>query len=187
MEPKTDAAKDPVTVAIGQTIRRLRDDAGLSQATLAQAVRERGLPSMRQPALARIEKGERRLQFEEAMAMADVLGARLDDLRPDNVREAHEIKRLASEIAEAEEALMHALAELQADAEDLALALESPAAELLDPALVTRWKRRASEATIDNVARSAKELHPLHRSTRDIDGPVVSEMLLEADRGTSTP
>lgn len=65
---------------IGANIRCLRRSAGMSQADLATAAGIGSTPHSGQLTVHKIESGTRRLQFSEAILIADVFGISLDDL-----------------------------------------------------------------------------------------------------------
>lgn len=58
-------------------LRVLREQAGMSQAALAAAMRERGKP-WHQSTVARVESGKQPAGFEEAADLAAILGTRID-------------------------------------------------------------------------------------------------------------
>src|SRR5580698_1332266 len=58
-------------------LRLLREQADMSQAALAAAMRERGKP-WHQSTVARVESGKQPAGFEEAAVLAEILGASLD-------------------------------------------------------------------------------------------------------------
>jgi transcriptional regulator with XRE-family HTH domain len=64
---------------IGGNIQRTRNTAGWSQADLAGRLTDHGL-SFPQQTINRIEHGERPLKFEEALAIADLLGVTVASL-----------------------------------------------------------------------------------------------------------
>jgi len=61
---------------MGQNLQRLRKEAGLSQSALAKAA---GVPI---GSLRNWEQGRRKLFFDAAVRIAEVLGVNLNDLRP---------------------------------------------------------------------------------------------------------
>src|SRR4051794_14886041 len=66
----------------GLRVRDLRQGAGLSQTELAELLTERGAP-FNQPAIVRLESGQRILSVEEALALAQVLNIEIDVLLDD--------------------------------------------------------------------------------------------------------
>jgi transcriptional regulator with XRE-family HTH domain len=73
MSKRKDEEARPSEV-FAKRLREMRKARGLSQAELAQLMTERGTP-MNKAALLRIEKGERGLSLDEALAFAAVLNA----------------------------------------------------------------------------------------------------------------
>lgn len=66
-------------VRIGKNVRRLREARGLSQAALAERMRQAGW-KWSQPTVAAIEKGERSLKFAEAMNLFSLPVLDVDDV-----------------------------------------------------------------------------------------------------------
>jgi transcriptional regulator with XRE-family HTH domain len=64
---------------LGNNLRRLRDEADMTQAELAQAMIERGW-QWHQSTVARVESGRQSVRFSEAEALAKILGIALDRL-----------------------------------------------------------------------------------------------------------
>ncbi|MBT1002632.1 helix-turn-helix domain-containing protein [Paenarthrobacter sp. DKR-5] len=65
--------------AVGRAVARLREETGLSQSELAQALRSRGVP-WTQGTLSRVENGDRAVKLTEAPALASALGSTIDQL-----------------------------------------------------------------------------------------------------------
>lgn len=65
---------------IGQSIREIREALGVSQAELANSMRDRGFSNYFPQTIAKLEGGRRSLQFDEGVAMADILGVAAEDL-----------------------------------------------------------------------------------------------------------
>ena len=88
---------------VGGNLRGLRAVAGLTQTDLAEAMSARGC-SWQQQTVLRIEKGARPLKFEEADALAAVLGCTLEEVRSyDHVAAAGlELRRVQERIRELE-------------------------------------------------------------------------------------
>jgi transcriptional regulator with XRE-family HTH domain len=63
----------------GSEVRRLRKQAGLSQAGLGAAATERGTP-LDTSAISRIESGQRAIRLDEAALIASILGISLDGI-----------------------------------------------------------------------------------------------------------
>jgi transcriptional regulator with XRE-family HTH domain len=63
----------------GNNLRRLREEADMTQAELAQAMTERGWP-WHQSTVARVESGRQSVRFSEAEVLAKILGVALDRL-----------------------------------------------------------------------------------------------------------
>lgn len=84
---------------VGRNLRALRRAAKISQSDLAAGMTRRGA-AISQPIFTRIERGERPLKFQEAMAAADVLGLTVTDLlhppepAGDELRAAHYLGEL---------------------------------------------------------------------------------------------
>src|SRR5690242_8174997 len=79
---------------IGEHIRQLRVEKGMSQTALAQAMTDFGYP-MQQQTILKIEKGSRALKLAEAIAMAGALNQTVTAMVPlDNER--HQIKTAVS-------------------------------------------------------------------------------------------
>jgi transcriptional regulator with XRE-family HTH domain len=75
---------DDYEVQVGQNLRKMREARGMTQAELAGAVAERGLP-FRQQTIVKIEKGHRPLRLREAHEIAAALELRIDDLVAEQV------------------------------------------------------------------------------------------------------
>lgn len=65
-------------VTVGENVRRLRKAAGMSQAELAAAMRERGQLHWRQNTVSRVENGRQPLDFLELEPLGEILGNILD-------------------------------------------------------------------------------------------------------------
>jgi len=63
-----------MAVVIAANIRRLREAKGLTQASLAAALTDAGLPSVYPQTITKIETGARALGFTEGIAIACALG-----------------------------------------------------------------------------------------------------------------
>jgi transcriptional regulator with XRE-family HTH domain len=61
---------------VGERIRRLRDDAGLTQEDLAKKV------GLKRTSITNVERGRQRLPLHQMVMIADQLGAELRDLVP---------------------------------------------------------------------------------------------------------
>jgi transcriptional regulator with XRE-family HTH domain len=61
---------------LGANIQRFRKAAGISQATLAKDMVERGF-SFQQPMIGKIERGERELRIRELVTLSEILGVEL--------------------------------------------------------------------------------------------------------------
>ena len=70
---------------IAKNIRRLRELHGMSQADLADALKDRGVPGMHPQTITKIEAGTRALKFAEGLVLAEVL-----QVRPEELRRLHE-------------------------------------------------------------------------------------------------
>lgn len=64
--------------AFTQWLRTVRAEAGLSQQKLADTLRAGGLSNFHQTTVAKIERGERPLRLDEAVAIAELFGTTLD-------------------------------------------------------------------------------------------------------------
>jgi transcriptional regulator with XRE-family HTH domain len=63
----------------GENVQRLRKVAGLSQAELAAAMTDEGFP-MQQQTVLKLEKGQRPMRLAEAVALARILKAKVEEL-----------------------------------------------------------------------------------------------------------
>lgn len=100
---------------LSQNVTRLRKVCGLSQAALAEAMRERGQGHWRQTTVSRIETAKQAVSVGEAVELAAILGDVLADVLPQaatpaseqlralNFRLAaaiHDMRRLAADLAQ---------------------------------------------------------------------------------------
>ena len=67
--------------SVTQTVKRLRKGSGLTQDTVAKALQARGVNISRSQ-FAKVERGERNLEFAEASVLAEVLNVPLTGLIP---------------------------------------------------------------------------------------------------------
>lgn len=65
---------------IGRNIRRLREEKALSQAELADSLLQQGIRGMHPQTITKLESGSRALKFNEAIALAAVLGVSIGEL-----------------------------------------------------------------------------------------------------------
>lgn len=106
--------------AVGRAVQRLRTQAGLSQAEMAERMRERGWKWL-QPTSWSVEQGKRPLRFAEAVDLAPLLGARLEDLLSDPLEGTlREARALASDADTERSRAQVRAAELTAQADALA-------------------------------------------------------------------
>lgn len=86
---------------VGENLRRLRVVLRISQAGLAEALTQAGVPYIRQQTIVHIEKGRRPLKLSEALAIADILevdlGALLAPDRSDEMVQALALDRRLSD------------------------------------------------------------------------------------------
>lgn len=61
-------------------LRTTRERKGMTQAQLAEAMTEHGIPGWRQQTVTRVENGHRRIWIGEAQALADILGTTMERL-----------------------------------------------------------------------------------------------------------
>ena len=74
---------------IARNIRRLRELHGMSQADLADALKDRGVPGMHPQTITKIEAGTRAVKLTEGLVLAEVL-----QVRPEELRRLHEERAL---------------------------------------------------------------------------------------------
>ena len=77
------------TGPIARNIRRLRELHGMSQADLADALKDRGVPGMHPQTITKIEAGARAVKLTEGLVLAEVL-----QVRPEELRRLHEERAL---------------------------------------------------------------------------------------------
>ena len=70
---------------IARNIRRLRELRGMSQADLADALKDRGVPGMHPQTITKIEAGTRAVKLTEGLVLAEVL-----QVHPEELRHLHE-------------------------------------------------------------------------------------------------
>lgn len=149
------AADDAV---IGQKIARLRG--GMSQAQLAELMRDQFGWRWSQATVWAIEKGERPLRFAEAQDLVNVLGAALDyplDLLDLTAEPSTTGLLLAlAMIGHADTRLHLALREYGEAAKDLSAAAEAAPLTDQDRKTVDWWARYSAE--VDALARRLTEL-----------------------------
>jgi transcriptional regulator with XRE-family HTH domain len=92
--------EDPERI-FGQRLRVLREEAGMTQAQLAERMTGQGFP-MHQTTIGKIEANQRPVRVNEASMLAGILGLQLSDLLAD--------PDLTAEVAELREELEQALA-----------------------------------------------------------------------------
>lgn len=115
-------------------VRRLRDERnqqGLSLAALSERLSDQLGVTLDKSALARVERSERGVRLDEAVAIARALGLRLEDMIPSEYSLEEEASRLEQHLAEhhAEIARLDAAKE---EAESSATVIELRLAELRD-------------------------------------------------------
>lgn len=115
-------------------VRRLRDERnqqGLSLAALSERLSDQLGVTLDKSALARVERSERGVRLDEAVAIAKALGLRLEDMIPSEYSLEEEASRLEQDLAEhhAEIARLDAAKE---EAESSATVIELRLAELRD-------------------------------------------------------
>jgi transcriptional regulator with XRE-family HTH domain len=115
-------------------VRRLRDERnqqGLSLAALSERLSDQLGVTLDKSALARVERSERGVRLDEAVAIARALGLRLEDMIPSEYSLEEEASRLEQDLAEhhAEIARLDAAKE---EAESSATVIELRLAELRD-------------------------------------------------------
>jgi transcriptional regulator with XRE-family HTH domain len=64
---------NPSEGSLGRNIKRYREAAGLSQAELAEALSEAGVPGMHPQTITKLEAGSRSLKFTEGIPLAKIL------------------------------------------------------------------------------------------------------------------
>lgn len=108
---------------LAQRIREVREEQSLSQGDLAKRMRERGLEGFQQQTVARIESGNRKVTFGEAIALATALNHTPEGLLGEDGEEAlvqrgANVARTASALSRAAQDYTVALFDfvLQADA-----------------------------------------------------------------------
>lgn len=89
---------------VGEALRQLREEAGLSQAEFAERLTGAGMPTHQQTVL-KIEKGQRSLRMTEAVVIASVLRVELADL----VTPGGSLERAASSVVAAEMSVRRAV------------------------------------------------------------------------------
>lgn len=85
--------------------RRLREErarAGLTQTDVARQLSERTGTKIDSSALTRVEKGQRAVKLEEALALAEILGEPLDTLLHDEPEDERRLADLEHELVEAQ-------------------------------------------------------------------------------------
>jgi transcriptional regulator with XRE-family HTH domain len=118
--------------ALGRAIHQLRKGQGMSQADLASALSDEGMPGFYPQTIVKIEQGRRSLKFIEAMAIANIMGIDPVDLldlenhHPDDARAMREVRLLAH----AAEELWRAYRSLEDRFADLKRLADDPEADL---------------------------------------------------------
>lgn len=83
---------------VGEKVKRVRRALGMTQAELAAALADRGLPFQQQTIL-KVERGSRPLRFEEARAIAEILNTTTEELS--ELSETEEIHAAAEQLQNA--------------------------------------------------------------------------------------
>lgn len=95
--------------AFRHNLSEAREAAGITPASLAEQMTERGFPFHRQT-VQRIESGERSVKLDEALALAELLGERLDCMvgseRTRVLRDAEDLARRFSDLGDSAGRLM---------------------------------------------------------------------------------
>jgi transcriptional regulator with XRE-family HTH domain len=127
----------------GARVRQAREDRGWSQEALARHLRDTAAGvDLHQSAIARLERGERAIRFNEAAALAKVLNIDLRpfagiDVEPLLTEEDYErVKALAEERRTMEKQVADQLLNLRKQHEDEAAELEQTRMHIAE----TRWK-----------------------------------------------
>lgn len=123
---------------IGRNIRRVREDAGISQAELAKRLNDLGATGFYPQTITKIEKGDRALKFSEAVTVAGALNVDLSILEPLPMDE-DEMERYLARI------------QLKAARVDLTLVFR----EVLDALDRLHKLGLEGEATVESVVRQA--------------------------------
>lgn len=126
----------------GNRVRAAREDRGWSQEALARHLKEAAGVELHQSAIARLERGERAIRFNEAAALAKVLNIDLRpfagiDVEPLLTDEDYErVKKLAEERREMEKRLGEQLLDLRKQHQEEAAELDKHRMLVAE----TRWK-----------------------------------------------
>ena len=124
---------------IARNIRRLRELHGMSQADLADALKDRGVPGMHPQTITKIEAGTRAVKFAEGLVLAEVL-----QVRPEELRHLHEERAVIRwRMVRNTQATMVALA----DAENALATFLASSTRLLD-----QYKRYGAEVDVEVAA-----------------------------------
>lgn len=141
---------------IGRNVKVLRDLMGLSQAQLAEAITEAGVPFYPQT-VTKIEQGARSLKFIEGLELAKILGVEPGALYepPTTARDDQEARRAISDLRAASSGMADLFWKLVTAESDLK---HIDASSILSPNMrqQVRWaiERDGVEATLANLRPS---------------------------------
>jgi transcriptional regulator with XRE-family HTH domain len=155
-EAMRERAGDPERI-LGQRLRALREDAGLTQEQVAVRMQGAGHPAIRQNTIWKIESGRRPVRVNEAVTLAGILGIPLDGLLADPALDAEgsalwtQLQQVTAERLEAETERDALQAEITRAKEHLAeagrrwVALDKRERDLRGQWLLARQRARGKE------------------------------------------
>ncbi|MBB3041140.1 helix-turn-helix transcriptional regulator [Nocardioides soli] len=118
---------------VGERIRALRMERGLTQTELAERLTDLGLP-MQQQTILKIEKGTRALKLNEGMTVATALSQTLESLIPESLerRAVSGLRSLAAQIRRRTMSAVDMLIDAELDARELSKHLEALPQQIQD-------------------------------------------------------